>query len=331
MSVLKVANVHFESTGANRIDLPSSNQLEIYVGGNLILRANTQNNITIPGNLTVSGTFSGRAGSINVQTFNASGTWTKPTGYDSNSRVLVQLWGAGGSGARSSDLSNERLKPSGGGGGGGGYGEYWTNLSSLGSTETITIGAGGASRTTANVIGLAGGNTVFGLLTVSGGGGGGNTNGAVNLANTAYGGGIVYQNQGGIGPFSQPTGGYLNDSGCTVNFTNPAPGLQNGGGGGRGLTLILADLNFYTSGNGAGSVYGGGGGGGKNPTNYANSGIGGVSIFGGRGGNGATSWITAGSAGTAPGGGGGGCAANNVSATSGAGGDGRAIITVFPA
>jgi hypothetical protein len=31
---------------------------------------------------------------VNVQTFNASGTWTKPSGYGANSRVLIQAWAA---------------------------------------------------------------------------------------------------------------------------------------------------------------------------------------------------------------------------------------------
>lgn len=39
MSTLRVANVHFESTGANRIDYTGTDQLDIRVGGNLVWRA----------------------------------------------------------------------------------------------------------------------------------------------------------------------------------------------------------------------------------------------------------------------------------------------------
>jgi hypothetical protein len=44
-----------------------------------------------------------------------------------------------------------------GGGGGGGYNERWLCLSQLGATETVTIGAGGASRTGSNQAGAQGG------------------------------------------------------------------------------------------------------------------------------------------------------------------------------
>jgi hypothetical protein len=115
---------------------------------------------------------------INVQTFDSSGDWTKPSGYSANSRVLIQAWGGGGSGARQSTATSC------GGGGGGGYNERWLSLSQLGSTETVTIGAGGASRTGSNQAGAQGGDTsvgtlVFGYggagspLTNNGGGGGG--------------------------------------------------------------------------------------------------------------------------------------------------------------
>jgi hypothetical protein len=73
-------------------------------------------------------------GAINTQTFNASGTWTKP---GSGTWAFVQVWGGGGSGGSG---SNTTLK--GAGGGGGGYNAAWVPLASLGSTETVTVGAG---------------------------------------------------------------------------------------------------------------------------------------------------------------------------------------------
>ena len=69
----------------------------------------------------------------NVQTFNASGTWTKPSGFNANSRVLIECWGGGGSGAK--------VATTGGGGGGGGYNYRWLTLSTMGATETATVGA----------------------------------------------------------------------------------------------------------------------------------------------------------------------------------------------
>ena len=75
-----------------------------------------------------------------VKMFETAGsfTWTKPTKIG-GSRILVHVWGAGGAGhnARSGSSSAQ-----GWGGGGGGYAMKYIDNSSLGATETITIGAG---------------------------------------------------------------------------------------------------------------------------------------------------------------------------------------------
>src|SRR3990167_3089604 len=74
------------------------------------------------------------SGIPDVQTFTASGTWTKPSG---GNIAFIQCWGGGGGGGSSPEGSGA------GGGGGGSYTEKWILLSSLGATETVTIGAGG--------------------------------------------------------------------------------------------------------------------------------------------------------------------------------------------
>jgi len=255
---------------------------------------------------------------INTQTFDSSGTWTKPAGYSASSRVLVQAWGAGGSGGRNTTATSAS------GGGGGGYIERWLNLSQLGATETITIGAGGAARTATNQAGAVGGNTTVGSLVTAYGGGGGGT-----VANASGGGGggqlsagttasttnvatdpgrpfISIQDTDGTG---SSAGNPRQGAGCSTLSSNNGTdmaALMHGGGGGAGATNV----------NAASSVYGGGGGGG------GTTGTGGTSLFGGNGGAaGAT-----GTAGTQPGGGGG-----AATGTSGAGGNGRVIITIFPA
>jgi hypothetical protein len=285
---------------------------------------------------------------IDVQTFTSSGTWTKPSGYAAGSRVYVQAWGAGGSGGRNSTAANM------GGGGGGGYTETWLTLSQFGATETITIGAGGASRTGSNQAGAVGGTTTVGsLVSAYGGGGGGigtyNSNGVVNGGG---GGGMLSAgNSGGTGSvYSTTSGGFpglplfhgSNIAGgpldhyaatsfpqgagagkyyiatntlCTTDFyaySVAVDAFMTGGGGGANLAGLSGELV------GSKSVWGGGGGGGG-ATSGAN---GGTSLYGGNGGAAGTT----GTAGTQPGGGGGG-----GTSTSGAGGDGKVIVTVFPA
>ena len=242
---------------------------------------------------------------INTQTFDIVGTntWTKPSGYSANSRVLIQAWGGGGSGARQSTAGSC------GGGGGGGYNERWLNLSQMGATETVTIGAGGASRTGSNQAGDQGGNTSVGsLITAYGGAGspltnnGGGGGGQLSAGSGQAPGRPNIQTDESGGEFKQGGG----SSASSALGKNDA--LFHGGGGGFGTAAAQS---------GSSSVWGGGGGGGGNATAAAGS-----SSFGGNGGAGGTT----GTAGTQPGGGGGG-----GTTTSGAGAAGRVIITVFPA
>jgi hypothetical protein len=239
---------------------------------------------------------------VNVQQFDSSGTWTKPS-LAAGSRVYIQAWGGGGSGARQSTAGAC------GGGGGGGYNERWLNLSQMGATETITIGAGGASRTGSNQAGDQGGNTTVGSLitayggagspvTTSGGGGGGQLSAG---SGQAPGRPNIQTDESG-GEYKQGGG----STGASALGKNDA--LFHGGGGGFATTAATG---------GSSSVWGGGGGGGGNATAAAGS-----SSFGGNGGAGGAT----GTAGTQPAGGGGG-----GTTTSGAGAAGRVIITVFPA
>jgi hypothetical protein len=243
---------------------------------------------------------------INTQTFDTTPSapgWTKPSGYSANSRVLIQAWGGGGSGARQSTAGSCS------GGGGGGYNERWLSLSQMGATETVTIGAGGASRTGSNQAGDQGGNTTVGsLITAYGGAGGTLTNGGGGGGGQLSAGSSVSPGR----PFVATGNGTEEVQGggsvSTLGAQNRNAALFHGGGGGYGTTAITS---------GSSSVWGGGGGGGGNATSLP-----GTSSFGGNGGAGGAT----GTAGTQPAGGGGG-----GTTTSGAGAAGRVIITVFPA
>jgi hypothetical protein len=246
----------------------------------------------------------GAAGTYAVdrQTFNSSSTWTKPS---SGNYTLIECWGAGGSGAKSNGSNNFC-----GGGGGGGYNWRFIATSSLASTETVTIGAGGAARTTAQG-GADGGNTTFGSWVTAYGGSGG-----LGVTYIYYGG----AGGGQLSAASGITSGTPNifESYVTSQYTG-SPGATNDslflGGGGGYFTSVVGDA----------SVWGGGGGGnGCSSTNGTGT-AGGTSTNGGAGGAGGNG-TTSGTAGTQPGGGGGGTWNGT---TSGAGGAGRCIVTTF--
>lgn len=214
---------------------------------------------------------------LNYQSFTASGTWTKPSGLADNALVLVEGWAGGGGGSSTSGQ---------GGGGGGGYARALFRGSQLGSTETVTIGAGGAA-------GSAGGNTTFGsLLTAYGGGttsGSGGAGGGGALAK----GSNATTTAGAAG--GGPSGGAGGSSAVGGDSTM-------GGAGGGGGAFGTGGASYYGGGGGSGgggsaaggaSVFGGGGGAGG-----GGAGVGGTSAFGGAGG-------ANGAAGSAPGGGGG--------------------------
>ena len=198
----------------------------------------------------------------NIQTFTAVGTatWTKPSGYGVNSLAFIEGWGGGGGG--SSGWGGWS------GGGGGSYKSVFILLSSLPSTVTVMIGAGGAGGT--NPAGNGGATTFGSFLTAQGGTGSGSACGGA-------GGGFTT---------TANAGSSINDAGGEgyggTGSSTAASGYFVGGGGG----YSLSGSSIAGS-----SVYGGGGGG--TPAS-----AGGTSNYGGSGGN-------SGFAGQAPGGGGG--------------------------
>jgi hypothetical protein len=151
----------------------------------------------------------------------------------------------------------------------------------LGSSITITVGAGGASA------GYNGNNSVFGNITAIGGGGGGGSPGSPassggsgggqdDSSTTSLGKGIPGQgNNGGIGNYYSAGGG----GGAGSIGINGDTNTGNGGNGGTGIvSSITGSPVQYAGGGGAGGTYyyagslgglGGGGGGGNGGNNIA--------------------------------------------------------------
>ena len=269
-----------------------------------------------------------------VHTFTSSGCFqVTAAGNAAGSNAVSYMVVAGGGGS-----VNDR----GGAGGAGGFREgscssdpYSPDKSPLAATSLpvsaqtypITVGAGGAAKTSPPLTkGCNGSNSVFSTITSTGGGGGGRTPTAGGNGGSGGGGGSTagsgntppvsppQGNDGGTGtPSSPPVGNGAGGGATTAGAA--APGPTTGGAGGAGATTSI---------NGSATTFAGGGGGGSDAPGKGLGGAGG----GGNGGAGPYPGSSvAAQAGTAnTGGGAGGANGGGPSGVGQAGGSGIVII-----
>jgi hypothetical protein len=222
-------------------------------------------------------------------------TWTCPTAVTSAEILVVAGGGSGGT------------RHYGGGGGGGGVVHASSFPVTAGTVYDITVGAGGASQTSA-AVGNSGANSVFNVngegsnttvLTAVGGGGGGYS-GAVGVAGGSGGGGGATPSVAG-GATNQPTslGSGIARGMGHAGGTSTASGNAAGGGGAGGPGAVAGTA-------GAGNESGGNGGPGALFPNFLDYGRAGY-FAGGGGGSGGGHTVTVLGSGGVGGGGRGSC------------------------
>jgi hypothetical protein len=195
---------------------------------------------------------SGALWAVSVLT-SSNAAWPVPSG---TTELMIEAWGAGGSGAGGNSVTGTR-------GGGGGAGAYVLahHTGTMDSTLNVTVGAGGAAAVSASggTNGSNGGNTSIvgtnlgtvtarggtaGLANQSGGGSGGAADSAVAVINIAGSDGVVGFNSGTIYGW----GGDAPRGGPGGKSNVGAVGISPGGGGAAGNHS--AGTNSGTGGNG---------------------------------------------------------------------------------
>tara|TARA_R110000782_G_scaffold5224_1_gene18105 strand:+ start:2466 stop:3431 length:966 start_codon:yes stop_codon:yes gene_type:complete len=217
--------------------------------------------------------FAGLAITPTYEQFLTSGTWTKPAGV---TWVYVEAIGGGAGGTNSTGVGDIRS-----GGGGGGFNDGLLLASTVGATESVTIGAGGAGGANGSPnTGASGAVTSFGSL-VSGGngkagvgsgadGGGGEIGGTNDAGNGTGNGGY---SSGGAGSAGGAGGATVKGGGGGGGSSGGAGGASQGGGNGG-----AGNAGAGVAGT-AGSVPGGGGGASQNDGGGGNGAAGRVRVW----------------------------------------------------
>jgi len=183
---------------------------------------------------------------VKRQSFTGNGTYTPSTGMV---YCDIEAWGGGGGGG---GAQSGFVGSTGGGGGAGGYAKKVSTAASIGASQTVTIGAGGAGNSAAT--GSAGASTSVGAICVAAGGSGGATSGAA--ANPSSGG------SGGAGVTGDVLAtGNAGNPGIGVNGSSNIPLGGAGGASSMGGVAAVTVLNGDTAGAAAAANSGSGGNG----------------------------------------------------------------------
>lgn len=182
-----------------------------------------------------------------------TGTFTRD-GDCMFARVQIVAGGGAGGGAQSTSSVQHS---EGGGGGGGEYAEGWFTAAQIGTSLTVTIGAGGTGVSGGN--GNNGGTTSFGSLMTALGGAGGDVGPATDSSN---------QNEGGLGG-SGGAGGTFRIRGDRGGMGAVRAGAWQGQCLG-GASHLSGAANTASGAVTTGQLYGGGGEGASNAISQTN-------------------------------------------------------------
>ncbi|MDE1970950.1 MAG: hypothetical protein KGI50_05240 [Patescibacteria group bacterium] len=172
--------------------------------------------------------------SLNIQVFTSSGTYTPTSGMI---YCLIEALGGGGGGGGGASTDSTQVSV-GGGGSTGTYAKALYTSSTIGASQSVTIGSGGTAGANTGGNGGSGGTTSVGSLVSCPGGGGG------------YGGAA------GVNQYSAPGG-----LGSAPTITSAVSSYTfDGTYGETGWAIsISGPVELGISGHGASSMYGGGG------------------------------------------------------------------------
>lgn len=202
-------------------------------------------------------------GVVRMQKFTASGTYTPDPNLV---YAVVEAVGAGGAGGGAETIVGHLN--GGGGGGSGSYARSVLSASTIGPSQTVTVGAGGAGANNAN--GGSGGDSSFGSLCIGKGGAGGTRGTASSIIGSGGAGGIA-----GAGDLTIVGGRGFGSNFATITTVMSQPG--NGGPSffTPGAPRPIVSFNSVANGqNGTGYGGGGSGGGAHNTTSTSSGGNG---------------------------------------------------------